>query len=368
MTGMPSERPTTSTRDVATVVHALAVWLQRVLPSDELPDIEVLGGPGGAGFSSETVLFDVSFRRGGEPQLGRYVLRLPPPRDAFPLFPRYDLVRQATVMRLVRERSQVPVPAVPWFVEDEAVLGEPFLVMERVDGIAVSDVPPYVFGGWLADATKADRDRVEAGMVRVLAGIHGVELTPEEADALELGAPGETPLRRHVANQWAYYEWIRAEAGTRFPLVERAFEKLDATWPEEGPAVVSWGDARLANVLFRDFEPVAVLDWESAAIAPREVDLGWCIFFHQYFQRVAERFGYPGIPDFFERDRVVAAYEEASGQRVRDLDWYLLYAELRQALTSIRVTSRAVHFGERDEPDDPQDLIIDRDHLEEVVQ
>jgi len=38
------------------------------------------------------------------------------------------------------------------------------------------------------------------------------------------------------------------------------------------------------------------------------------------------------------------------------MDWYLLYAELLQALTSIRVSSRAIQFGERDAPDDHQDL------------
>jgi len=361
-------RPTTSTRDVATLRHALAERLHRVLRADAIPEVALVGGPSGAGLSSETVLFDVTYRRDGEQHVDHYVLRLPPPRDAYPLFPHYDLERQATVMRLVRERSNVPVPAIPWFEADEAILGVPFMVMERVDGVVVSDMPPYVFGGWLVDASPSDRERVEAGMVRALAGIHGIEATAVDTGFLEFGTPGDTPLRRHVANQWAYYEWISADAGARFPLIERAFAQLDATWPDEGPAVISWGDARLANVLFRDFEPVAVLDWGAAALAPREVDLGWCLFFHQYFQRVAERYGYPGLPELLQPDRVVAAYEKATGHRVRDLDWYLLYAELRQALTSIRVSSRAVHFGERDRPDDPQDLIIDRQHLEEVVQ
>ncbi len=45
----------------------------------------------------------------------------------------------------------------------------------------------------------------------------------------------------------------------------------------------------------------------------------------------------------------------------------LHYAEHRQALTSIRVSSRAVHYGEPAEPDDPQDLILERSHLEEVL-
>ena len=367
MPELPTGRPTTSTRDVAELLGGLRAWLQQALASDTAPEVTLLGGPSGAGLSSETVLFDVAYQREGEPGFGRYALRLPPPPDAFPLFPRYDLERQARVMRLVRERSSVEVPAVPWFEPDTTTLGVPFMVMERADGVVASDMPPYVFGGWLLDASEAEQRRVEAGMVRILAGIHDVDLADEEAGFLDFPVAGRTPLERHVANQWAYYEWISDHAGARFPIIERTFAQLRSSWPVEGPAAISWGDARLANVMFDDFEPAAVLDWEAAALAPREVDLGWLVFFHRYFQRVAERFDHKGMPEFMQCEAVVAAYQDAAGYQINDFEWYLLYAELRQALTSIRVSSRAVHFGERDMPDDPQDLILDREHLEEVV-
>ena len=57
------------------------------------------------------------------------------------------------------------------------------------------------------------------------------------------------------------------------------------------------------------------------------------------------------MPEFLDRDRVVGRdTEQSTGTTVRDLEWYLVYAELRQALTSIRVSGRAVHFGERERP------------------
>ena len=87
-----------------------------------------------------------------------------------------------------------------------------------------------------------------------------------------------------------YYDWIRGDA--TFALIEATFQWLDEHWPQdEGETVISWGDSRLANVLFRDAEPVAVLDWEAVALGPRELDLGWLIFFHDYFQRIAVRVG-----------------------------------------------------------------------------
>lgn len=267
-------------------------------------------------------------------------------------------------MRVVAARTSVPVPVVRHFEPDPAVLGTPFVVMERVEGAPAPDQPPYVFGSWLTEASEAQLARLEGGLVDVLAGIHTVGSVPE----LELDSPGDMPLRRHVEHWRSYHRWVAAQAREVFPTIDRAFAWLEQQWPSDTvPARLSWGDARLANVLFRDFEPVAVLDWEAAAPGPRELDLGWCLFFHQYFQRVAARYGHVGLPNLLEPARFVAAYEAATGHVVRDLEWHLVYAELRQAITSIRVSGRAIHVGEREAPADPQDLIIDRAHLEELI-
>jgi hypothetical protein len=37
--------------------------------------------------SSETLLFDLSWQENGSERTGRFVGRLPPPADTFPLFP-----------------------------------------------------------------------------------------------------------------------------------------------------------------------------------------------------------------------------------------------------------------------------------------
>ena len=73
------------------------------------------------------------------------------------------------------------------------------------------------------------------------------------------------------------------------------------------------------------------------------------------------------MPGFMDRDRVADTYRRLTGEALRDLDWYIAYAALRQALVSIRVSMRAVHFGERAAPDDPQDLILVRSFIEDVL-
>ena len=130
---------------------------------------------------------------------------------------------------------------------------------------------PYVFDGWLLDATSRQRQRLQDSSVEVLAKIHAI-VEPESRFAAL--CPTHT-LRQHVDAQRAYYRWALADDGVRIPLIERTFEWLELHWPAEpGPNVLSWGDARIGNIMYQDFEPVAVFDWEMAALGPRELDLG----------------------------------------------------------------------------------------------
>ncbi len=108
-----------------------------------------LAAPQGNGMSSETLLFDVHYRDQGAERTLRCVGRLPPDAGAIPVvFPEYDLLKQYRVMEIARERSTAPVPRMLWYEGDESHLGAPFFVMERADGEAPPDVPPYVFESW----------------------------------------------------------------------------------------------------------------------------------------------------------------------------------------------------------------------------
>jgi aminoglycoside phosphotransferase (APT) family kinase protein len=183
--------------------------------------------------------------------------------------------------------------------------------------------------------------------------------------------PGATadrsPLQRHVDEQRAYYEWVVAD-GQRSPLIEAAFDWLDAHWPdEEGPTVLSWGDSRIGNVLYRDFEPVAILDWEMASLGPPELDVGWLITLHAFFEDVAKTYGLPGLPDFLRRDDVVAQYEALTGYTPRDLDFYCAYASTRHATIMSRIGRRSIHFGETEAPADIDELIPHRAMLEAML-
>jgi aminoglycoside phosphotransferase (APT) family kinase protein len=360
----PSQRPTTSTRDRDELHGRLVTWMAGKVQSPRISELVV---PESNGMSSETLLFDATWDDDGTAHTQACAARLRPDPANVPVFPVYDLERQFQVMGLVAEHSAVPVPRTLWYEPDATHIGSPFFVMERVDGIVPPDIMPYPFGSWLSEAAPGDQRRLQDSSVRVLAELHDMDVTPEDLAFLELDRPGATALRRHVADSVAYYEWVAAE-GARSPLIERTFAWLDDHWPtDEGAAGISWGDARIGNMMFRDFEPVAVLDWEMAAVGPREVDLAWMIYLHRFLDDLAVQIELPGMPDFMRLEDVTATYQSLTGYTPRDLEFYTLYAALRHAIVMSRVARRSILFGEMEMPSDPDDLIMHRATVEQML-
>ncbi|MGH8976894.1 MAG: phosphotransferase family protein [Acidimicrobiia bacterium] len=355
----PIELETPWRRDPEELAARLSEWVRAAIAADRtVVDVHAPGN----GMSSETVLFDV---RDHDGTIEHYVARLAPLPEVYPVFPEYDLELQRRCMELAREHTDVPAPEVPYSETDPAWLGSPFIVMRRIEGIPPLDVPPYVFDGWVMDATPEDRARMQRNAVRVLAQLHTI--TPETHDLSFLLRPefGDDPLDQQLGYQRWYYDWARE--GATYPLIERTFDWLAANRPAGLRTVLNWGDSRIGNMLWQDFEPVAVLDWEMATVGPPEVDVAWMIFLHSFFQDLAARFEMPGLPDFMDRAEIIATYEELTGHALQRVDWFEVYAALRFAIVSIRTSTRGIAYGSMEKPEDPDDLVMFRTLLEQML-
>lgn len=356
---------TVTERDLDQLAEQLSQWLSGRVGADAPPAVSNLSKPSTGGMSSTTILFDAAWTVGGEADGGSFVARMAPEDGSFPVFQSYDLPLQYQVMSGVAEAAEVAVPPLRWLELDESVFGTPFFVMEKVEGRVPADNPPYVFFGWVFDATVEERALIADATVETIARVHAIDKAAERFPLLD----GEgSALRRHFEAQRAWYAWALTDDGVRIPLIERAFDWLEAHWPAEtGPEVLNWGDARPGNILFDGFTPAAVLDWEMATLGPRELDLGWVIFIHRFFQDIATRFDQPGLPDFLRKDAVVAKYEELTGHTVTDLDFYIVYAALRHAIVMARIKRRMIHFGEDTVPAELDDYVMHRLSLEALL-
>jgi aminoglycoside phosphotransferase (APT) family kinase protein len=318
--------------------------------------------------SSDTTLFRARWTDAEGPHDERLVARIAPDVQDVPVFPTYDLQGQFDVIRAVAALTKVPVPR-PWWCEPSTdLLGAPFFVMSRIDGVVPPDVMPYPFGdNWLYDAGIDNQRKLQESTVAAIAALHDVPDAVERLPFLEKDKPGETHLRRHVANTRAWYDMVARE-GAPSALVERAFSWLDDNWPKhESPPVLSWGDSRIGNVLYQDFEPAALLDWEMAGLGPRELDVAWLVYAHRVFQDITGALGLPGMPDFLQPADVAAQYESITGYACRDLRWFMVYGAVQWGIVFLRTSARQVHFGEKEWPADRDEVMHNRIHLESLL-
>ena len=332
---------------------SVRAWLASQLPEGANPAVSLSGASDANGMSSETVIAKVDWTGDGQRQHGDFIMRIAPSHDDLPVFPEYELGHQFALLQGVHERTTVPVPEPRWLEPTGDVIGSPFFFMNRVDGVIPPDVMPYTFGdNWLFDADPEQRARLQASTVREIAALHAID-NPSEVFGF-LARPGEgTALRRHLEHTRAWYEYaVDDESGTkmRSALIDRAFAWLDVNLPATDEAVLSWGDSRIGNVIYRDFEPVAVLDWEMAGLGPRELDLAWMAFAHEVFQGIAGAFELPGLPDFLRPEDIATTYTEITGVPIGDLTWYRVYAGVQWGIVFMRTGMRQFRFGEIEKP------------------
>ena len=347
-----------SGRDVSTIPALLSTWLETQIGT--APEVTVESGVDSNGMSSETIILTGRWTHDGEPVQQKWVARVAPTLEDVPVFSSYRMDHQFELIRLVGEITDVPVPRVRWIEPTGDVLGSPFFLMDHVEGIVPPDVMPYTFGdNWFADAP-ADRQRLlQDSTVEVLAKLHAIPDAAETFGFLtEVDPPGDTPLRRHFNWLRQWYEYAVPDIGIS-TTVEQALTWLEDNFPTEVAAaepVLAWGDSRIGNVLYEDFRPVAVLDWEMATVGPRELDVAWIIFAHMVFQELAGLAGLPGLPEVMREEDVRATYQRLTGVELGDLRWFYVYSGVIWCVVFMRTGARRVHFGEMERPDDVESL------------
>ena len=358
-----------SSRDLTALPEVMSQWLSTVMPGGAVPEITVESGVDSNGMSSETIILTGRWDEDGERREQKFVARVAPAKQDVPVFSSYRMDHQFDVIRIVGEKTDVPVPPVRWLEATGSVLGTQFFLMDYVDGRVPPDVMPYTFGdNWFADAPYESQRELQDSTVEVIAKLHAI---PEPAKVFDFLDDGSEPnaLRRNFNWLKSWYQFAVPDIGTS-SLVERSLEWLEANWPEDVAAtdpVLVWGDSRIGNVLYDGFKPTAVLDWEMATLGPREMDVAWIIFAHMVFQELAGLAGLPGLPDVMREEDVRAVYSQHSGVELGDLKWFYVYSGVIWCCVFMRTTARRVRFGEMEAPEDIESLFYHGSVLKRLI-
>lgn len=295
--------------------ETLLAYLKAHLPDIEGP-LTIEQFP--SGFSNLTYLLRVGDRE--------LVLRRPP--IGAKVKTAHDMGREFQILtHLQPVYPKVPLPLL--FCEDEEVLGAPFYVMERVQGIILRAQAPK----GLELSSEVMRGLSET-FIANLAEIHSVDY--KRAGLGDLGSP-QGYVKRQVDGWTKRYQNARTDD---VPEIEQLSDWLVDHLPEDSrqPALIH-NDYKFDNLVLspEDLERVvAVLDWEMATIGDPLMDFGTSLGYWvestdpEEWQRYG--FGLTNRDGSFTRLELMDRYSKLSGRRVDDPVFYFAYGLLKIAV------------------------------------
>jgi aminoglycoside phosphotransferase (APT) family kinase protein len=253
---------------------------------------------------------------------GPLVLRTPPENAISPQAHR-GVERESIVMAALH--GHVAVPEVLAWCADKEVIGRPFVLVQYIDGLSITDTLPPAYTG--VDAV----NRLGEQLVDQLAAI---ATAPWRELGLEKIGKPDNFLSRQI-ERWLD---VRQRAPVRdIGQIQALGQWLLANLPAESPCGVVHGDFHLDNTLCSANAPelLAVIDWEMATIGDPLTDLGLFLMF--WGPRKVSQPGFAHvqavtrIAGSSSRRDLAARWSRASGISIENLDYYLCFSFWRLA-------------------------------------
>ena len=325
--------------------EALQTWMAKRFGDRAGLTVTGIEVPVSTGFSNETVILDTAWRDDRGDREERYVVRIEPADGG--MFPpqtphcAVSVEVQYRAMKAVAGAGVAPVPPLFGYEPDPAVLGAPFFVMGFVPGRVPADVPRYTESGFVVDqATPQERWRMVLSAIDTIAGVHSLDWRAAGLDWLDPSSAGRPTTELQIE---LYRNHVRSElAGRDHPVLHASLDWLDANDPLDERVGLTWGDARLGNIILQDYRAAAVLDWEVCALSPTEADVGWWLM----FDRMSfDDLGIERLEGYPTRAEMIDHYAQVSGREVREPHYWEVFGAMRFCTIFIRLGDRMTAAG-----------------------
>jgi aminoglycoside phosphotransferase (APT) family kinase protein len=275
-----------------------------------------------------------------------WVMRRPP---FGPLPPSaHDMTREYRVLSRLWEGFE-PAPRAVLLCEDTSVIGAPFFIMERRNGVVIRNrqpLPPEL--GTRPETFRA----ISEGFIDTLADLHSVDY-----EKLGLGGIGRPVgfFERQIKGWMG--RWEKAKT-TEVPLMNKLGAWfLDNMPPPQAPVLLH-NDFFLHNVMLGRENPgrvVGVFDWEMSTLGDPMIDVGTTLGYWrerddpQELIALSEGHAHTILPGFLRRDELAERYARKTGRDLSCLPFYRAWANWKTATVVQQIYVRYVR-GQTTDP------------------
>jgi aminoglycoside phosphotransferase (APT) family kinase protein len=320
---MPEPRTDSTTavrQGEALDLNALNTYLQ-----EHAPKMGIITGisqfPGG--YSNLTYCLHTSERE--------YVLRRPPFGAA--IKSAHDMGREFKVLSLLKPHyDKVPEPVL--YCESPQVIGAPFYIMERINGVILraTSAPKL-------ELTVEQLLHISEAIIDNLVKIHALDI--QTTGLYQLGKP-EGYVKRQVEG-WSK-RYFQAETD-RIEAMHILAEWLQQHQPVSQAVSFLHNDYKHDNVILHPenlSEIVGVLDWEMATVGDPQMDVGATLaYWSEAGDSIALRsFNLTWLPGNYTRQEVIERYALKSGRDLSDIAFYYIFGLFKNAVIAQQIYAR----------------------------
>lgn len=260
-----------------------------------------------------------------------YVLRRPP--FGANIKSAHDMGREFKVLSLLKPvYGKVPTPIV--YCETENVLGAPFYIMERIQGLILraANAPKL---GLTPEALRASSE----ALVDNLVALHSIEI--EASGLIQLGKP-EGYVQRQVEG------WIKryyAAETDKIETMDAVAEWMKTNMPVSGAPAFLHNDYKYDNVILNPdnlAEILGVLDWEMSTVGDPLMDLGASLAYWSEAADAAEIkfFNLTWLPGNLNKQEVIERYASKSGRDLSNILFYYIFGLFKNAVIVQQIYAR----------------------------
>ena len=240
----------------------------------------------------------------------------------------HDMVREFTILSALHPYFPT-VPKPYFYIEDSAIIGSDFFLMERKNGIVLDTHFPE----GKQNSVELARQISEI-MVDSLVALHAI---PYEKTALKNIVKPEGFMERQVQGWTERYDKVKT---AELAEVSTLTAWLKENVPTNKEATIIHYDYKLNNAMFsQDYtEMVGLFDWEMTTVGDPLADLGVAMSYWMHAddpKMLLHAFGEPPIttlPGFYTREEFIARYAEKSGRDVSTINYYITFAYFKLAV------------------------------------
>jgi len=246
----------------------------------------------------------------------------------------HDMSREFKVLAALEDQYEIaPKPFL--FEANTEILGAPFYLMEKIEGIILTAKEAHNL-----KLKKTDFDLISDTWIKMFVSLH--QVTYEQIGLVDLGRPNGY-VERQVANWGKQYQ---KAATQQLPNAEKLMAWMIENQPKEYDHTFIHNDFKYDNVVFKDNtwrKISAVLDWEMCTIGDPLMDLGTSL---AYWITTADGPAKNLIPSPTimdgnpSRSDIVEMYSQLSGRQINNIVFYYAFGLFKIAVIAQQIFYR----------------------------